>query len=93
MSAERSYVVPTFRSALSRHVPTWAITQAGEAGLLPRTKLDNAGNASLGDVSPTVEEWSLRSGPADLTPSDAFPGTEYVALLAMVRFSKPASPA
>jgi len=56
-------------------------------------QLDNAGNASLGDVSPTVEEWSLRSGPADLTPSDAFPGTEYVALLAMVRFSKPASPA
>ena len=56
-------------------------------------QLDNAGNASLGEGSPTVEEWSLRSGPADLTPSDAFPGTEYVALLAMVRFSKPASPA
>jgi hypothetical protein len=53
-------------------------------------QLDNAGNASLGDMSPTVEEWVLRSGPADLTPSDAFPGTEYVALLAMVRFSNPA---
>jgi hypothetical protein len=49
--------------------------------------------ASLGDVSPTVEEWDLRTGPADRTPSDAFPGTEYVALLAMVRLSKPASPA
>jgi hypothetical protein len=48
--------------------------------------------ASLGDVSPTVEESLLRSGPADLTPSDAFPGTEYVASLAMVRFSNPASP-
>ena len=55
-------------------------------------QLDDAGNASLGDVSPTVEESVLRSGPADLTPSDAFPGTEYVALLAMVRFSNPASP-
>ena len=56
-------------------------------------QLDNAGNASLGEVSPTVEEWGLRTRPADRTPSDAFPGTEYVALLAMVRFSKPASPA
>jgi len=43
-------------------------------------------------VSPTVEESLLRSGPANLTPSDAFPGTEYVASLAMVRFSNPASP-
>ena len=42
--------------------------------------------------SPAVEEWVLRSGPADPTPSDAFPRTEYVALLAMVRFSHPASP-
>ena len=49
--------------------------------------------ASSGDVSPTVEESRLRSSHADLAPSDAFPGTEYVALLAMIRFSKPASPA
>ena len=70
-----------------------AFVRAGEADLLPRTKLDNAGNASPGDVSPTVEESWLRTGHADRTPSDAFPGTEYVALLAMVRFSKPASPA
>ena len=55
-------------------------------------QLDDAGNASLGGVSPTVEESVLRYGPAALTPSDAFPCTEYVASLAMVRFSNPAAP-
>jgi len=44
-------------------------------------------------MSPTVEESVLRSGPADRTPSDAFPDTEYVASLAMVHCSNPASPA
>jgi hypothetical protein len=44
--------------------------------LLPRTKLDDAGNASLGEVSPTVEESVLRTRHADLTPSDAFPAAQ-----------------
>ena len=47
--------------------------------LLPRTKLDDAGNASLGEVSPTVEESVLRSSHADRAPSDAFPAARHVA--------------
>ena len=83
-----------FRGGLRSHVAHGRLRmRAGEARLLPRTKLDNAGNASPGDVSPTVEECWLRTGHADLTPSDAFPGTEKVALLAMVRLRKPASAA
>ena len=39
-------------------------------------QLDDAGNASPGDLSPTVEELRLRSGHADLTPSDAFPAAQ-----------------
>jgi hypothetical protein len=47
-------------------------------------QLDDAGNASPGGVSPTVEESVLRTGHADLTPSDAFPAAPRVASLAMV---------
>jgi hypothetical protein len=47
-------------------------------------QLDDAGNASLGGVSPTVEESVLRTSHADLTPFDAFPAARYVASLAMV---------
>ncbi len=55
-------------------------------------QLDDAGNASLGGVSPTVEESVLRTGHADLTPSDAFPAAPRVASLAMAapaRLSRP----
>ena len=48
--------------------------------------------ASLGDVSPTVEESVLRTGLADPTPSDAFPCCAARRVARMVHFSNPALP-
>jgi hypothetical protein len=59
---------------------------------MPMRPARRAGNASLGGLSPTVEESVLRTGHADLTPADAFPAARYVASLAMVasaRLSRP----
>ena len=81
-----------FRGGLRFALSADAVLSGWGGRLASADQLDNAGNASPGDVSPTVEESCLRTGHADLTPSDAFPGTEYVALLAMVRFSNSASP-
>ena len=48
--------------------------------------------ASLGEVSPTVEESVLRTGLADPTPSDAFPGCAARRVARMVHFSNLVSP-
>ena len=49
--------------------------------------------ASLGGVSPTVEESLSAHWPRGSAPSDAFPATRCVASLAMVRISTRVSPA
>ena len=63
-SCDRKYPLVLLGIEPARHV------------LLPRTRLDDAGNASLGEVSPTVEESILRTRHADRTPSDAFPAAQ-----------------
>ena len=51
------------------------------------------GNVSLGGLSPTVEEWVLRTGHADPTPSDAFPANAVRRVARDGRSSTPVSPA
>ena len=48
--------------------------------------------ASLGEVSPPVEESVLRTSLADPAPSDAFPGCAARRVARMAHFSKPVSP-
>jgi hypothetical protein len=62
-----------------------------EAILLRRNREESI-SSSLGDVSPTVEESVRRTGLADPTPSDAFPGCAARRVARMVHFSNPVSP-
>ena len=100
----RRHVLPRRTPGPPTRQPRWGGFSLFAESVLPAAAADQCSRgreniirelpqrAPLGGVSPTVEERRLRRRHADHTPSDAFPATEYVASLAMVRARKPVSP-
>ena len=76
---------PLTQSALDPILPS---ERRCDTSVLPRTKLDDAGNASLGEVSPAVEESVLRTEPRGSHAFRCVSGCAVSRVARMVHFSK-----